>query len=81
MVMAENEAAGEEVNSNEVGGPKSPWKTPMAVHSDSPVMIDAAESWPALTDAQRPKVPDAAATKPLVVPIPVVQVAKCLELV
>ncbi|KAG2674108.1 hypothetical protein I3843_13G107000 [Carya illinoinensis] len=70
MVMADNEAEVDNHDNKEVGGPKSPWKSPAAVDAEAPVMIGAAESWPALTDAQRPKIPDGAATKPLVTPAP-----------
>lgn len=79
MVMADNEAEVDNHDNKEVGGPKSPWKSPAAVDAEAPVMIGAAESWPALTDAQRPKIPDGAATKPLVTPAPpVVQVCQSL---
>jgi hypothetical protein len=65
MVMADNEGAGDDHGNKEVGGPKSPWKTPVAVDADAPVMIGVEECWPALSDAQRPKIPDdAAPTKP-----------------
>ncbi|XP_059429455.1 la-related protein 1A [Corylus avellana] len=65
MVMADNEGAGDDHGSKEVGGPKSPWKTPVAVDADAPVVIGVKECWPALSDAQRPKIPDdAALTKP-----------------
>uniref|UniRef100_A0A5B7AQ06 Putative la-related protein 1A n=1 Tax=Davidia involucrata TaxID=16924 RepID=A0A5B7AQ06_DAVIN len=63
MVMAEND------DQKEVSGPKSPWKTPLVAvdgkPADPPVM--GADSWPALSDAQRLKNSDAAApttTKP-----------------
>ncbi|KAJ7964887.1 La-related protein 1A [Quillaja saponaria] len=57
MVMAANEVAEDQ---KEVGAPKSPWKTPVndGKGADVSVMMGA-ESWPALTDAQRPKNPDA----------------------
>ncbi|KAK2640995.1 hypothetical protein Ddye_022758 [Dipteronia dyeriana] len=70
MVMAENEGADDQKEM--VSGPttKSPWKTP--VITEAPVM-GAADSWPALADAQqlRPKIPDSSA-KPLPDP-PLVQ--------
>lgn len=82
MVMADNEGAGDDHGGNkEVGGPKSPWKTPVAVDADAPVMIGVAECWPALSDAQRPKLPDdAAPTKPPVASPapPVLQVCRIL---
>lgn len=67
MMRAENEGSGDEHAIKEVGGPRSPWKTPVAVDRDAPVMIGVAESWPALSDAQRSKVTeDTAPTKPQV---------------
>ncbi|KAI4305851.1 hypothetical protein L6164_029188 [Bauhinia variegata] len=53
MVTAENEIAEDQ---KEVGAPKSPWKTPLVDGNgtDVPVMMGT-ESWPALSDAQRPK--------------------------
>lgn len=54
MVMAEND----ELNVNG-GGPKSPWKTPVAAE-EGPVNGMGAESWPALADAHRTKNPDVA---------------------
>uniref|UniRef100_A0A5B7AK57 Putative la-related protein 1A n=1 Tax=Davidia involucrata TaxID=16924 RepID=A0A5B7AK57_DAVIN len=66
MVMADNEGGDDQ---KEVSGPKSPWKTPLVAvdgkPADPPVM--GADSWPALSDAQRLKNSDAAApttTKP-----------------
>ncbi|KAA8544479.1 hypothetical protein F0562_022481 [Nyssa sinensis] len=60
MVMAENESGDDQ---KEVSGPKSPWKTPTIVvggkAADPPLM--GADSWPALSDAQRLKISDAAA--------------------
>ncbi|KAA8550052.1 hypothetical protein F0562_001736 [Nyssa sinensis] len=60
MVMAENEGGDDQ---KEVSGPKSPWKTPPLVVDgkavDAPVM--GADSWPALSDAQRTKNSNAAA--------------------
>lgn len=65
MVMAENEAGGEDPKELS-GGHKSPWKRPLggdAKGGDGPVM--GAESWPALSDAQRPKNPGPAAKPPV----------------
>ncbi|KAG5517275.1 hypothetical protein RHGRI_037882 [Rhododendron griersonianum] len=69
MVVAENEASS---SGDEVSGPKSPWKTPPTLVDprtapslppppDSPVM--GADSWPALSGAQRPKNSETTATK------------------
>lgn len=58
MVMAEND----ELNVNG-GGPKSPWKTPVAAE-EAPVNGMGAESWPALADAHRAKNPDVATRNP-----------------
>ena len=70
MVMAENEG-GDDQKEIVSGSTKSPWKTP--VITVAPVM-GAADSWPALADAQqlRPKIPDSSA-RPLPDP-PLVQV-------
>lgn len=59
--MAENEGGGN--NQREINGPKSPWKRPLDGKdvADAPVM--GAESWPALSDAQRMKHSDGTATK------------------
>lgn len=65
MVMAENEAGGEDPKELSCGH-KSPWKRPLggdAKGGDGPVM--GAESWPALSDAQRPKNPGPAAKPPV----------------
>ncbi|XP_050369681.1 la-related protein 1A isoform X2 [Argentina anserina] len=53
MVMADTD----DVN---VSGPKSPWKTPLAIEEEAPFNGIAADSWPALADAQshRSKTPD-----------------------
>ncbi|KAI4308279.1 hypothetical protein L6164_031369 [Bauhinia variegata] len=53
MVIAENEIGEDQ---KEAGVPKSPWKTPVVDENrtDAPVMMGT-ESWPALSDAQRPK--------------------------
>ncbi|KAM1206140.1 hypothetical protein FF1_006820 [Malus domestica] len=65
MVMAENEVGDDQRDLNvNGGGPKSPWRTPVSL--DAPVM--AAESWPALADAHRPKSLDAAAKPPAAQP-------------
>lgn len=81
--MADNEGAGDDHGSKEVGGPKSPWKTPVAVDADAPVVIGVKECWPALSDAQRPKIPDdVVPTKPPVASSapPVLQVFRFLFL-
>ncbi|XP_057441492.1 la-related protein 1A isoform X1 [Lotus japonicus] len=67
MVSAENEIGGED--HKEFSAPKSPWKTPAVVDgrgADVPVMMGT-ESWPALSDAQKPKNVEtaAAAAKPV----------------
>ncbi|XP_052209933.1 la-related protein 1A isoform X2 [Diospyros lotus] len=67
MVVAENEGSGDEQRDSSSAAPKSPWKTPIATDgpespSDAPAM--AADSWPPLSDAQRPRNSDSAATKP-----------------
>ncbi|KAM1754534.1 hypothetical protein ACFX12_006988 [Malus domestica] len=65
MVMAENEVGDDQRDLNvNGGGRKSPWRTPVSL--DAPVM--AAESWPALADAHRPKSLDAAAKPPAAQP-------------
>ncbi|XP_020234034.1 la-related protein 1A [Cajanus cajan] len=53
MVTAENEIGEDQ---KEIGVPKSPWKTPNVdgKGGDVPVMMGT-ESWPALSDAQKPK--------------------------
>ncbi|TKY57085.1 La-related protein 1A [Spatholobus suberectus] len=53
MVTAENEIGEDQ---KEIGAPKSPWKTPTldGKGGDVSVMMGT-ESWPALSDAQRPK--------------------------
>ncbi|KAM1116425.1 hypothetical protein TB2_006822 [Malus domestica] len=67
MVMAENEVGDDQRDLNvNGGGPKSPWRTPVSL--DAPVI--AAESWPALADAHRPKSLDAAAKPPAAQPSP-----------
>lgn len=72
MVVAENEAGGDDGRdlSGGGGGPKSPWKTPVAAPDATaaaeatPVM--GADAWPALADAQRPKSnPEVAKSPPL----------------
>ncbi|CAN6695131.1 unnamed protein product [Malus baccata var. baccata] len=65
MVMAENEVRDDQRDLNvNGGGPKSPWKTPVSLESS----VMAAESWPALAQAQRPKSLDAAAKPPAAQP-------------
>lgn len=63
MVTADNEIGEDQ---KEVSPPKSPWKTPMVDGNgaDVPVMMGT-ESWPALSDAQKPKnLETASAAKP-----------------
>jgi len=52
MVIAENEIGEDQ---KEIGAPKSPWKTPTVdgKGGDVSVMMGT-ESWPRLSDAQRP---------------------------
>ena len=52
MVIAENEIE----DQKEASAPKSPWKTPVTDGNgtDVPVVMGK-ESWPPLSDAQRPK--------------------------
>lgn len=62
MVIAESEIGEDQ---KEVSVPKSPWKTP-TIDGNGVVMMGT-ESWPALSDAQKPKnleTPAAAAAKP-----------------
>lgn len=62
VVVAENEAGDDGRDLS--GGPKSPWKTPVAA-PDAKAAADA-DTWPALADAQRPKSnPDASKSPPL----------------
>lgn len=59
MVTAENEIGEDQ---KEIGAPKSPWKTPTVDGKgcgDVSVMMGT-ESWPALSDAQKPKNPEPA---------------------
>lgn len=67
--MAEYEAGDDQ---KEMSGPKSPWKRPVVVvegnGGDAPVM--GAESWPALSDAQRPKLSDTPIKSPPVLAAP-----------
>ncbi|GMG98836.1 hypothetical protein Nepgr_000676 [Nepenthes gracilis] len=54
MVMAENRTLNDQKEVTGAGiGPKSPWKRPADKGTDAPVM--GAESWPPLSDSQRPK--------------------------
>ncbi|CAK9165708.1 unnamed protein product [Ilex paraguariensis] len=76
MAMAENEATGDD-QKDVSGPPKSPWKTATAADA-SRLMAADTDSWPALSDAQRPKNSDAATTtttKSLSPPPPPVQTA------
>lgn len=53
MVIAENEISEDQ---KEVNGPKSPWKSPVVDGNGTDVTVMmGTESWPALSDAQRPK--------------------------
>ncbi|XP_015973451.1 la-related protein 1A isoform X3 [Arachis duranensis] len=64
MVTAENEI-GVEDHQKEASAPKSPWKTPVADDGNGAevsVMMGN-ESWPALSDAQRPKNVDSVVAK------------------
>ncbi|XP_031389019.1 la-related protein 1A isoform X2 [Punica granatum] len=62
MVMAENENGDDQ---KELGGPKSPWKTPVADTSSADAQVMGAESWPALGDAPpRPNSTDSASKPP-----------------
>lgn len=47
-MTVENESVDEH---RELGGPKSPWKTPAAAAADGEAPVMGAESWPALGDA------------------------------
>ncbi|RDX84741.1 La-related protein 1A, partial [Mucuna pruriens] len=63
MVTAENEIGEDQ---KEIGAPKSPWKTPTGdgKGGDVSVMMGT-ESWPALSDAQRPKNIETVTTTPV----------------
>ncbi|XP_027329145.1 la-related protein 1A isoform X2 [Abrus precatorius] len=75
MVTAENEIGEDQ---KEVSAPKSPWKTPTVDGNGGDVSVMmGTESWPALSDAQRPKcLETVAATKPEDAPVSVASAAE-----
>ncbi|KAM7497010.1 hypothetical protein LguiA_021424 [Lonicera macranthoides] len=62
MVMAENENSSGDDQKEISGQPKSPWKSPAPAQTEPPVIGADSDSWPALSDAQRSKSSDLAAS-------------------